>query len=198
MSVRGQTLERVEARIYAVLAVHDDRFETREGLVSKLAREALRALVCDEDGREDVATELICLGANEPCSVGLMFKATIGEVLRYDASQGVDSPELTDEQLSRLRPARGPGEPREGTLESVIDVRNDNGSAIRVSFANGRGEAWFKLVEIEGDPRHGLTEEQWAFKETLREAFTAGQSMTFEFDGRKFTGVRIASFTTEA
>jgi hypothetical protein len=110
----------------------------------------------------------------------------------------VDSPELTDDQLSRLRPARGPGESREGTLESVIDVRNDNGSAIHVSFTNGRGEAWFKLVEIEGDPRHGLTEEQWAFKETLREAFTAGQSMTFEFDGRKFTGVRIAAFTTEA
>lgn len=98
--IRGETLQRVEDRIRAALALED----TREGHVHRLAREALRALIRDHDGRADVPTELIVLGGAEPGSVQSMFYATIGEVLRHDAAHGVESPELTDEQCSNLRP----------------------------------------------------------------------------------------------
>lgn len=74
MSIRGETLERVEARIRAALELED----TREGHVHRLAREALRALVRDENDKPDVPTELIVLGGAEPGSVQSMFKATIG------------------------------------------------------------------------------------------------------------------------
>lgn len=82
MSLRGETLERVEAAVRAALALED----TPEGHVHRIAREALRALIRDADGRPDVPTEIIALGGAEPGSVQSMFKATIGEVLRYDAS----------------------------------------------------------------------------------------------------------------
>lgn len=105
--IRGETLKRVEGRIRDALELED----TREGHVHRLAREALRALIRDEDGRFDVPTELIALGGAEPGSVQSMFKVTIGGVLHHDASQGVDSPELTDKQLANLRPARRPSVP---------------------------------------------------------------------------------------
>lgn len=186
-----------------------------------------------------------------------------------------DSPELTDDQLSRLRPARGPGEPRvieadelvvttrdvefaiecqramkpqrpvwfnglhfavqvveqagfenrwvltlarchqmtggpypdvrEGTRETFIDVTNENGSGIRVEFRPSQyvagamlGEAHVKFVEVPGDPHHGLTDEQWAFFETLQEAFVSGGTLTFDFGGKTYTGVYISELIKEA
>lgn len=53
------------------------------------------------------------------------------------------------------------------------------------------GRVLIKLVERDGDPRHGLTENEFAFMQALQEANRDGSTMTIEDNGRKYTGVRI-------
>lgn len=131
--------------------------------------------------------------------------AHFGRILREQQDlRDVESPELTDDQLSRLRPAR-PIVKFTGDSRATRVGRLEIGtSRVRIEMepsidgASWRGIVAVQLEERQGDPNHGLSDEEVKFVEVLESAHRDDQTITLEMDGRRWTGVRIVEMSKTA